>query len=114
VTVPVFGAPPSGQDPEALPNADETLRCAGTQDGAPLPGPSISPHAARRRRLGRLTTLGVGTLAVSALVGESLLLWRANAKKAPQSAAAGAAPAVARSTGPGDGGIDAARTREGR
>ncbi|HXI59776.1 MAG TPA: serine/threonine-protein kinase [Polyangia bacterium] len=123
VTVPAFGAPPSrgsagpvvdGQEPEALPNADETVRRAGTREDEPLRVPVSSPHAVRGRRLGRLTTLGVGTLAVSALVGESLLLWRANAKKAPQSAAAGAAPVVPRATGPSDGGADAVRTREGR
>jgi serine/threonine protein kinase len=126
VTVPAFGAPPSrssagtagpagdGQDREALPNADETVRRAGTREDAPPRGTATSPHTARRRRLGRLTTLGVGTLAVSALVGESLLLWRANAKKAPPSAAASAAPALPRSMSGADGGVDAVRTREDR
>jgi serine/threonine protein kinase len=63
--------------PEPLPNADETLK-----RGLPE-APESQSQVARRMRLGRLTTIGLGTLAVSVLVGESLLLWRSRSNHQP-------------------------------
>jgi serine/threonine-protein kinase len=82
VKVPPFGAPqipgvqaPPGDAPgEPLPNADETIKRLGTagadtgEEAAPL-----------RSRMSRLTTIGLGVLVVSVLLGESFLLWRGRA-----------------------------------
>jgi serine/threonine protein kinase len=87
--VPPFGAPhiPGGTMPssdgagEPSPNADETLRRLGITDSdVSLPGDDES--APRRNRVSRLTTIGLGILVVSGLIGESLLLWRARTRRA--------------------------------
>jgi serine/threonine-protein kinase len=78
IAVPGFGppqipgvVPPDDVAGEPLPNADETLKRveAGAQEPAP------------RSRMGRLTTIGLGTLVVSVLVGESFLLWRGRSRR---------------------------------
>jgi hypothetical protein len=73
---PPFGPPQipgvvrrSGDDP--APNADETLKRLGVTDSH-IDVPPDQPRA----RMGRLTTIGLGVLVVSVLVGESFLLWR--------------------------------------
>jgi eukaryotic-like serine/threonine-protein kinase len=105
--VPAFGPPhipvvqrsgdPAG---EPAPNADETLKRMGVTDsdiGPPQPPPP------RRSRMSRLTTIGLGTLVVSVLVGESFLLWRGRTRREYEAAvpspnrprAADAAPTAA-------------------
>jgi serine/threonine protein kinase len=76
VTAPAFGPPQMPRvapldDAEPLPNADETLK----RGEAPVAA------AAPRSRMGRLTTIGLGTLVVSVLVGESFLLWRGRSQR---------------------------------
>jgi serine/threonine protein kinase len=107
VSVPEFGPPqiPGVVLPlddgvgEPAPNADETLKRGGSEDpGSSLLGLETSLP---RSRMGRLTTIGLGTLVVSVLVGESFLLWRSRSRQLEAGAAqvhstvdagAGAAP----------------------
>jgi serine/threonine protein kinase len=84
VQVPAFGPPqipgprPGSEGPgELAPNADETLRRLGITD----PELSGEEPAPRRTRMGRLTTIGLGTLVVSVLIGESFLLWRGHTRR---------------------------------
>jgi serine/threonine protein kinase len=74
VVVPAIGEPRIPRRPvdEAAPNADETLRRFG---GDASPGLENTVQK-RRRRLARLTTVGLGIFVVLVLVGESFLLWR--------------------------------------
>ena len=99
VAVPPFGPPqipglaPAEGGP--APNADETIRRLEHNQSSPAPAP--------RGRRGRLTTIGLGTLVVSVLVGESLLLWSRSRRPEPSatpaaqatSPDAGAAPTTA-------------------
>jgi serine/threonine-protein kinase len=86
LSVPPFGPPripgverPAGDDPgEPAPNADETLRRQRLTDPE---FPSSEEPAPRRARLGRLTTIGIGILVVSVLIGESVLLWRGHTRR---------------------------------
>jgi serine/threonine protein kinase len=98
VSVPAFGPPhiPTVQLPAEgaggpVPNADETLRRIS------ITGPGLDPaevegEAPGRNRMGRLTTIGIGTLVVSVLVGESFLLWRARTRR--EFEATGATPSM--------------------
>jgi len=82
VSVPPFGPPQiPGEAPaaaEPAPNADETLRRGGLSEAESSLLATEAPAPARSR-MGRLTTIGLGTLVVSVLIGESFLLWRSRA-----------------------------------
>jgi serine/threonine protein kinase len=73
LAVPLFGPPqiptvtPARAEPG--PNADETLQRSG---GA---------EELRRARSSRLTTVGLGVLVISVLLGESFLLWRGRSRQ---------------------------------
>jgi serine/threonine protein kinase len=84
--------PPPELPPELagpLANDDLTVRKA---PAARRPPPEISPAASPRRS--RLTTIGLGTLVISVLIGESVMLWRSHRNAAPAAARidAGVAP----------------------
>jgi serine/threonine protein kinase len=87
VEVPLFG-PPHVRGVSAVrdvvgepsPNADETLKRLGVTD-TDLGQSGVGDPAPRRNRMGRLTTIGLGTLVVSVLVGESFLLWQGRTRR---------------------------------
>jgi serine/threonine protein kinase len=90
VAVPTFGSPLLSSSPvvgpgEPAPNADETIKRLGDPDPLASGAGSLSVS---RRRMGRLTTIGIGTLVVSVLLGESFLLWRAHSRRLEAAAAA--------------------------
>jgi eukaryotic-like serine/threonine-protein kinase len=95
LAVPPFGPPhiPGGGPVAPAPASSAGLATqgeAGTGDAAPLTAPG--------RRMGRLTTIGLGTLVVSVLIGESVLLWRGRSRRiesVPTSAVEAVAPADA-------------------
>jgi serine/threonine-protein kinase len=96
LSVPAFGPPHLPgivrQPDEPAPNADETLKRLGVTDTY-VPREPASP---RPTRMGRFTTVGLGILVVSVLVGESFLLWRGRSRQP------GVAPATSHTLGPAD------------
>jgi serine/threonine protein kinase len=74
VVVPAIGEPriPRRRVDEPSPNADETLRRLGGE----VERGFENTVQKRRRRLSRLTTVGLGIFVVVVLVAESFLLWR--------------------------------------
>jgi serine/threonine-protein kinase len=96
VTVPAFGAPrvqAMTGGSELVPNADETLKRLAANAGDGLGGTSFNDTSSRPR-FRRLTTIGLGTLAVTVLVGESLLLWRSRPPAPPRVVAVDASASV--------------------
>jgi len=94
VSVPAFGGPhvPGVHPPrdgagELAPNADETLKRLGVTD--PDLGQIDAEGPAPRRGRGRLTTIGLGILVVSVLVGESFLLWQGRTRREVEMTAPG-------------------------
>jgi serine/threonine protein kinase len=89
ISVPAFAPPqipgvsPPAEDGagEPAPNSDETLKRFDA--GASL----MAAEGPPRGRMGRLTTIGLGTLVVSVLLGESFLLWRGRSRRLEASAA---------------------------
>jgi serine/threonine-protein kinase len=93
IEVPAFGPPhiPGVAALGPTPNADETQRRISVTDSVIGTGDG-SLGAVPRRRLGRLTTIGLGTLVVTVLIGESFLLWRTPRARLPVSSPAPPAP----------------------
>jgi eukaryotic-like serine/threonine-protein kinase len=75
LSVPPIGEPriPRQAVPEPAPNADETVKRLGA-DAVLDPRNETAGH--QRRRMARLTTIGLGLFVVLVLIGESFLLWR--------------------------------------
>jgi serine/threonine protein kinase len=99
VAVPPFGGPlvfrPAEGAGEPGPNADETMKRLGDAETIASGAGQLS---VQRRRMGRLSTIGIGMLVVSVLLGESFLLWRARTRRVE--ATAGAASTQAAVTAP--------------
>jgi len=99
IEVPSFGPPQIQHAPEPERTSRDQVRAVVASDQPRLVAPEMSPPAERSRgipaqpvrpkRPGRLTTIGLGTLVISVLVGESVLLWRSRRAAAPATPSSG-------------------------